>query len=120
MEICNREAVFNNEGGIIMFTHEALKKAKTDLYNIIANHAYNDYARMNLNSTDKRKNSKHIPYSLGYDTLQAQEIYKLAYGKNPEDITEEQEEQIKAFLLPYRIHRLEYLQDRGGNEYYNN
>lgn len=103
-----------------MFTSEALQKAKTDLYNIISNHAYNDYRQANFTSTGKRKSYKHIPYSLGYDTLQAMEIYSLVFGKNPEDITAEQEEQIKAFLLPYRIHRREYLQDRGGNEYYNN
>ncbi len=115
MEICNREAVFNNEGGIIMFTHEALQKAKTDLYNIISNHAYNDYRQANFTSTGKRKSYKHIPYSLGYDTLQAMEIYSLVFGKNPEDITAEQEEQIKAFLFIYRMNRTEFLKPINNN-----
>lgn len=92
-----------------MFTEQALQKAKTDLYNIISNHAMHDYRQANFTSTGKRKSYKHIPYNLGYETNKAREIYQLVYGKNPEDITAEQEEQIKAFLLNYRIHRTEYL-----------
>ena len=44
----------------------------------------------------------------------------MVYGKNPEDITEEQEEIIKGFLLPYRTFKREYLKEgyQGGNWYY--
>lgn len=94
-----------------MFTEQALNKAKTDLNNIIANHAMEDYKQANFYKNGKRKSKQHIPYSLSDDTNKAREIYDLVYGKNPEDITAEQEEQIKAFLLIYRLNRTEYLQD---------
>ena len=36
----------------------------------------------------------------------------MVYGKSPEEITQEQEEQIKGFLIVYRTHRAEYLKER--------
>ena len=103
-----------------MFTEQALLQAKIDLYNILSNHAYQDYYNTNYHPNGKRKSKKHIPYSLSADTEKAKEIYHLVYGKSPEEITQEQEEQIKGFLLIYRTHRSEYLREgyKGGRWYY--
>jgi len=103
-----------------MFTEQALLKAKIDLYNILSNHAYQDYYNTNYHPNGKRKSKKHIPYSLSADTEKAKEIYHLVYSKSPEEITQEQEEQIKGFLIIYRTHRAEYLKERynGGKWYY--
>lgn len=103
-----------------MFTNQALIKAKTDLYNIIANLSFKDYYNINFNKNGKRKSKKYIPYSLSQETLEALEIYKIIYGKQPEQITQEQEEIIKAYLLPIRTNRTELLEDAGGYSYYNN
>ncbi len=103
-----------------MFTERSLLKAKIDLYNISSNLAYEDYKQANFNRNGKRKSKKHIPYSLSYDSQEALNIYKMVCGKNPEDITNEEEEIIKAFLLSYRLNRREYLKEgyQGGNWYY--
>jgi len=103
-----------------MFTEQALLKAKIDLYNIISNHAYQDYYNVNFHPNGKRKSKKHIPYSLSIDTQKAQEIYSMVYGKSTEEITQEQEEQIKGFLIIYRTHRQEHLKEgyKGGKWYY--
>ena len=44
----------------------------------------------------------------------------MIYGKSPEEITQEQEEEIKGFLLIYRTVRPEYLKEgyKGGRWYY--
>jgi len=94
-----------------MFTSSALERAKTDLYNITANLSYRDYYNANFNKNGKRKSKKHIPYSLSQETLDALEIYKMVYGKQSEQITEEQEDQIKGYLLPIRTHRRELLEN---------
>jgi len=103
-----------------MFTEQALLKAKIDIYNILSNHSYQDYYNANFHPNGKRKSKKHIPYSLSIDTQKAHEIYSMVYGKSPEEITQEQEEQIKGFLLIYRTHRAEYLKEgyKGGKWYY--
>ena len=44
----------------------------------------------------------------------------LYMEKKHGDITAEQEEQIKGYLLPFRLYRTEYLQDAGGVNYYRN
>ena len=93
-----------------MFTEQSLQKAKTDLFNITSNLAMQDYLQANYKN-GKRRSKKHIPYSLSIETQKAQEFYNLIYGRMPEDITQEQEESIKAFLLSYRIVRTEYLQE---------
>jgi septin family protein len=99
-------------------TDKALLKAKIDLNNITANHAYEDYKQANFKPNGKRKSYKHIPYSLGSDTKEAQKVYNMVYGKDAKEITKEEEEQIKGFLLNYRTHRTEYLKDAEGNNYY--
>lgn len=103
-----------------MLTEKALLKAKIDLYNIVSNHAYQDYYNTNYYPNGKRKSKKHIPYSESEDTTKAKEIYHMVYGKTPEEITPEQEEQMKGFLLIYRTVRPEYLREgyKGGRWYY--
>ncbi len=103
-----------------MFTERSLLKAKIDLYNISSNLAYEDYKRANFNRYGKRKSKKHIPYTLSDESLEVLEVYKMVHGKNPEDITAEQEEIIKGFLLSYRKVRREYLKEgyQGGSWYY--
>jgi hypothetical protein len=102
-----------------MFTQQALLKAKIDLYNISANHAYQDYITANYRN-GKRISKKHIPYSLSEDTITAQQYYNMVYGKLPEEITAEQEEEIKAYLLPFRTFRTEFIKENGGTDYYKN
>lgn len=99
-------------------THQSLIKAKIDLYNIIANLSMNDYMQSNYRN-GKRINKKHIPYSLSSETLEAKEYYHIVYtAKEESNITAEQEESIKAYLLPFRTFRTEFIQDRGGLNYH--
>lgn len=91
-----------------MITEQALSKARQDLYNITSNLSMQDYIRTNYRN-GKRISKKHIPYSLSSDTEQAKEYYNIVCGATPEDITPEQEEQIKAFLLSCRLNRTELL-----------
>jgi outer membrane protein OmpA-like peptidoglycan-associated protein len=102
-----------------MFTEKALLKAKIDLFNIISNHSMQDYLQANFKN-GKRKSKKHIPYSTSADTDKAREINKILFNADITDITPEQEEQIKGFLLVYRTTRTEYLKEgyKGGNWYY--
>ena len=95
-------------------TNQAYIKATTDLYNIIANHALEDYRQANFKNGKKLK--KHVPYSLSKDTLRAKDCYNILFYKRPEEITINEEEQIKALLLIYRTHRTEYLKETGGNK----
>ena len=98
----------------------ALLKAKIDLYNIISSHAMDDYKQANYKN-DKKISKKHIPYSLSYDTKKASEIYKSIFNLHTNEITLEQETEIKYFLLIYRTSRTEYLTEgyKGGKWYYN-
>lgn len=91
-----------------MFTEKALQKAKTDLFNITSNLAYKDYYNANFKPNGKRKSKKHIPYTLSDETEKALSLYKITCYDITE-ITTEQEEEIKGFLLPYRTIRTEYL-----------
>ena len=102
-----------------MFTESSLLKAKIDLYNISANFAQIDYEKANYMKNGKKR-KKHIPYTLSQETEDASAMYTLVYGKKPADITHEQEEQIKGYLLNFRTHRTEYLKEAGGAEYYEN
>jgi hypothetical protein len=100
-----------------MMTEQALLKAKVDLYNIVGNYAMAAYKHANYKK-GQRISKKHIPYSLCMEGEKAREMYHLVYGKSIEDITLEQEEQIKGYLMRFRIHDTEYLNDLGGKAYY--
>lgn len=104
-----------------MFTERALLKAKIDLYNIVANLAKKDYIKANYHKNGKRKSKKCIPYTLSQETKEAKKYYDIVFfANNPSDITAEQEEEIKAYLLLQRFYNPTYLNDAGGNKYFNN
>ena len=103
-----------------MFTEKALLKAKIDLYNIVSNYAMQDYKNANYDKSGKRKSKKHIPYTLSQDTEEAKRLYNIVFCNDPENITPEQEEEIKLYLLSYRLFRKEYLKDFGGRDYFKN
>ncbi len=86
-------------------TSEAMLKARKDLQAIISNYAMQSYLQVNRKK-DGTYYKKHRPYTLPVEAETANELLKLTYNSN---ITREQEEQIKAFLLPYRTFRTEYL-----------
>lgn len=84
-----------------------INKAKKDLRLIEANHSLQSYLQMNR-KTDGSYYKKHRPYTIPSEGLQALEYLNiLTY----EDITKEIEEEIKAFLMPYRTYRTEYLEE---------
>lgn len=100
-------------------TENSLLKAKIDLYNIISNFSRRDYIQANYRNGKKISN-KNLPYSSSFETLEATEIYHIVYAKKSEDITPEQEEIIKSYLLLFRTFKTGYIEDAGGREYYKN
>ena len=94
-------------------TEQAHLKVKNDLYNIVSNLAYQDYYRKNHHPNGKRKKKKHNPYCLSCETEEALEIYTVAC-KETEEITREEEEKIKAYLVKFRFYRPEYLNPTKG------
>lgn len=87
-------------------TLEARAKAIKDLEAILSHLAYRDYRQANPVRNGKRVYVKHRPYTLSPDTLEVLEMIKIA---SKEDITAEEEKMIKAFLLPHRMFKREYL-----------
>jgi hypothetical protein len=85
-----------------MFTDNALNKAIKDLNDIISKYALQDYLKVNYKN-GKKKSKKHIPYSLSDNTTEARDILKLIYGKKKEDISTEDEEIVKGYLLKYKL-----------------
>ena len=83
----------------------ALKKTRKDLHAIISN-----YAMLAFNNANKKKDGtyykKRRPYVLPIEAEQAKELLDITYQKN---ISIEEEERIKAFLLYYRMFKPEYL-----------
>jgi len=77
---------------------------KKVLNNIIANLSYDEYYKANFKNGKQYK--KHRAYSLTDEILQAVELLKIA---NNQEITKDQEEEIKAFLLRYNLLFGEYL-----------
>lgn len=88
-------------------TLEARAKAIRDLEAILSNLAYKDFKRANPVRRIGRDGRRiHKPYNLSSDTMEALEVLSLACKQ---DITAEDGEIIKGFLLPYRVNRREYL-----------
>lgn len=85
--------------------------------NILANLSYEDFWKVNKNSprvkkgkfTPSGKERKWLPYSLSEETLECKEIIQLILSDN---ITREQEEKIKGFILKYRLLKPEYLESK--------
>ena len=78
-----------------------IEKACKDLNDLISKMALRDYKAVNFTNTGKKKRKKHIPYSLGEDTMQAMELYKKINGQV--NVSKEIEAEVKSFLLKYRI-----------------
>jgi len=76
-----------------------------NLYNITANLAYKDYRAMN-----PKGGKTHRPYSLSGETREALELYALA---RTTDLSREDEERIKAYLLKIKMGRPSLLEPRG-------
>lgn len=74
-----------------------------NLYKISSNLAMKDYLMMNpRDKNGKSKYKKHHPYSLSDETEEAKNLYGIAI-KPEQEITIEEEEQIKGYLLKIRL-----------------
>jgi hypothetical protein len=86
-------------------TNGAIEKAKIDLNKIISKYCLDSYKQVNYKK-DGTKYKKHRQYSVPDEAEKALELLRIL-SKN--EITIEQEEEIKAFLIPYRTIKTEYL-----------
>ena len=80
-------------------TNTTYNKIKENLSKVVAHYALQDYKRMNPNHKRTSINRKHVPYSLGFETQEAQELYRTMYDNKPETLTRDQEAEIKTYLL---------------------
>ena len=85
-----------------------------NLYRITSNLSNRDYQNTLNNYKQHHKCIKYgsFSYSLSGETLEALEHYKLATLKN---ITKEQEEQVKAYLLKIKFFQPNLLTETNGN-----
>lgn len=73
------------------------------LNKIIGKLAMQDYLKVNT-STQGKLYKKHHSYSLSQETERAKDLYNiLFFNDNFENLTKEQEEEIKGYLLSNRI-----------------
>lgn len=80
-----------------MITENNIKR----LDDLIKKYAMQDYLRANPKKKDGRlKYKTYHPYSLSSETNEAREMYALARKK---DITKEEEETVKAYLLKHKL-----------------
>ena len=86
-------------------TNGAIEKARIDLNKIISKYCYDSYKQANIKK-DGTKYKKHRQYSVPEEAEKALSLLRLL-SKN--EITIEEEEEIKAFLIPYRTIKTEYL-----------
>ena len=84
------------------------------LYKITSNLSYSDYqsALNSYKQHHKKIGSGDFSYFLSGETLEARDYYGMACGRN---ITVEQEEQIKAYLLKVRFSRPDLIEKTNGN-----
>lgn len=87
---------------------ETINKLYRRVDNILANLAFNDWHNTNYLSNGKKKYKKNHPYSLSDETEEAREILHLIHN----DMSKEDEETIKSFILKYRLLKPEYLETR--------
>ena len=81
-----------------------------NLYKISSNLSMKDYRAMNPIKTDNTpKYKKHHPYSLSDETIEATELLKIAYKRI--EVTREEEEQIKGYLLKIKFTQAELLEE---------
>ena len=93
------------KGVLKMMTQQATTKAREDLNSIISNYAMKDFNQYNRKK-DGTYYKKRRPYNLSSETMEAKEILEIALKKN---ITAEEEEIIKAYLIPYRVFETDLL-----------
>lgn len=86
-------------------TEQSIKKARKDLHAIISNYAMMAYLQANKKK-DGTFYKKRRPYTLPTEAETARELLDITYKK---DITLEDEEKIKAFLMYYRVFKTDYL-----------
>lgn len=80
-----------------------------NLYKISSNLSMKDYRAMNpIKKDNTPKYKKHRPYSLSDETIKATELLKIA---SKQEVTREEEEQIKAYLLKIKLTRPHLLEE---------
>lgn len=89
-----------------MTNNKWIDKARIDLNSIITKYSRDSYLQMNRKK-DGTFYKKHRPYTIPAEAKMALEHLRTL-GKS--EITLEQEEEVKAFLIPYRITRREFLE----------
>ena len=92
----------------MVMTEQVMQHLKDTLYNITAYYAMQDYLRANTDKQGKRY-KKHHPYSLSGDTNEARSLYAIVYGQD--DISFENENKIKGYILKQRILKLSIFKD---------
>ena len=86
-------------------TTGSIEKARIDLNKIISKYCYDSYKQVNIKK-DGTKYKKHRQYTVPEEAEKALTLLRILTNDN---ITIEEEEEIKAFLIPYRIIKTEYL-----------
>ena len=84
-----------------------MPKTIDNLYRIASNLSYKDYRAVN-----NGKQKKFVPYSLSDDTREADEYLKIAQKEN---VSIEEEESIKAYVMKIRKTQEHLLTDTNGN-----
>lgn len=99
-----------------MMNIETVKKLHDRVNNILANLAYNDYKEA-YNKSDRCIKGKYTKsgrervfkgYSLSDNTMEARKMLELIYN----DMTREEEETIKGYIMRIRLLTPEYLEVR--------
>ena len=86
-----------------------------NLYRITSNLALKDFKQMNPKPKMNSKGFTNFkPYSLSDDTKEALNLLKIAQ-KPQQDITQNEEEQIKAYLLKIKLVYPELIEQTNGN-----
>lgn len=88
-----------------------------NLYKISSNLSMKDYLQMNPIKNGKKVYKKHRPYSLSDETIEAKNLYGIAIKS---EVTIQEEEQIKGYLLKIRIVQPELLEENANYRQWKN
>lgn len=94
-----------------MLSNETINKLYHRVDNIIANLSYKDWYNTNYTSNGKKKYKKNHGYSLSFETLEALDVIKLIHN----NMSRENEEIVKGFIMRYWRLKPEYLEDLRNN-----
>ena len=89
-----------------MLSIETYNKIKENLFKVTSYYALQDYNRANPDFKRYTKTGKYRhpkPYSLSDSTEEARETYNIMFFNTNETLTQEQEEQIKGYLLRIKM-----------------